>query len=136
MYTYSKPLNRLYKAKTVTTNKEKRGQYVPSEAKISGTELRAFFKNATRDFLPEEIIKKEKHGFGLPFGVWLKTHKPLQELVYANLESLRDRGILNRSFVDRVAREHRAGHASYYGYAIWDMVMLEQWLHRQSSTPA
>ena len=104
---------------------------VPSAAKISGQELRTFFKQAVRDLLPAEIIRKQKHGFGLPFGVWLKTHKPLQDLVYRTLESVRERGILRRDFVDRVATEHRSGHAGYYGYAIWDMVMLEHWLQRQ-----
>jgi asparagine synthase (glutamine-hydrolysing) len=101
---------------------------VPSKAKVAGRNLRAFFKSAVRGFLPDEIINKEKHGFGLPFGIWLKEHAPLQDIVYDSLASLKDRGILHRGFVDRVATEHRAGHASYYGYAIWDMVMLEQWL--------
>ena len=34
-----------------------------------------------------------------------------------------------------VAQEHRSGHAGYYGYAIWDMVMLEHWLQRQPPGP-
>ena len=100
---------------------------VPSKEKISGHELRTFFKNAVRDFLPEKIIAKQKHGFGLPFGQWLKTHKALQELVYSSLDSLGERGLFKQEFLDRVAAEHREGHASYYGYAIWDLVMLEQW---------
>jgi asparagine synthase (glutamine-hydrolysing) len=36
--------------------------------KLKGTKLRYFFKEALRDFLPNEIITKQKHGFGLPFG--------------------------------------------------------------------
>jgi asparagine synthase (glutamine-hydrolysing) len=106
---------------------------IPSSSKIAGSELRTFFKRAVREFLPEEIIRKEKHGFGLPFGQWLKTHAPLQELVYETLDSLRARAILHREFIDRVANEHRAGHPGYYGYAIWDMVMLEQWLQSVSA---
>jgi asparagine synthase (glutamine-hydrolysing) len=101
---------------------------VPSSAKINGNELRSFFKSSVRDFLPREIIDKKKHGFGLPFGVWLKTHRPLQELVYDSLNDLKGRHLLNRKFIERVAEEHREGHASYYGYAIWDLMMLEQWL--------
>lgn len=104
---------------------------VPSSAKIVGTELRAFFKDAVRDILPREIINKRKHGFGLPFGLWLKTSQRLQELVYDTLDSLSNRKIIREDFIDRVVTDHRAGHASYYGYAIWDMVMLEQWLQKQ-----
>jgi asparagine synthase (glutamine-hydrolysing) len=101
---------------------------VPSQAKIAGNQLRAFYKSAVRGFLPEGIINKTKHGFGLPFGVWLKTHRPLQELVHDSLASLMNRGYLSRSFIERTLAEQRGGVADYYGSAIWDMLMLEQWL--------
>jgi asparagine synthase (glutamine-hydrolysing) len=101
---------------------------VPSREKISGHELRTFFKNAVRGFVPDRVINKEKHGFGLPFGVWLKDDQPLQEIVYGSLDSLRHRDIFDPTFLDRVVAEHKDGHASYYGSAIWDLVMLEQWL--------
>jgi asparagine synthase (glutamine-hydrolysing) len=100
---------------------------VPSNQKISGNELRSFFKNSVRDFLPEKIISKQKHGFGLPFGQWLKTHAELQDLVYTSIDTLPARGLFHAELLDRVTAEHREGHASYYGYAIWDLVMLEQW---------
>jgi len=100
---------------------------VPTSAKMASRELRTFFRDGVRDFLPEKVIQKQKHGFGLPFGQWLKTHQPLQNIVYGSLDSLKTRGIFSSDFVDRVAEEHREGHASYYGYAIWDLVMLEQW---------
>lgn len=100
---------------------------VPSSEKITRHELRTFFRDAVREFLPAKIIEKQKHGFGLPFGQWLKTHKALQELVYGSLDSLKARGLFNPDFLESVVAEHREGHASYYGYAIWDLVMLEQW---------
>ena len=100
---------------------------VPTSAKMASRELRTFFRDAVRDFLPEKVIQKQKHGFGLPFGQWLKTHEPLQDIVYGSLDSLETRGIFSPEFIKRVAEEHRDGHASYYGYAIWDLVMLEQW---------
>jgi asparagine synthase (glutamine-hydrolysing) len=107
---------------------------IPSAAKIANGELRTFFKRAVADLLPAEIIRKKKHGFGLPFGQWLKTDARLKELVFGSLDSLRRRDILNRAFVQRVLDEHGSGHAGYYGYAIWDMLMLEQWLQSQSLT--
>ena len=106
---------------------------VPSRHKIKGHHLRTFFKNSVRDFLPQKVIEKEKHGFGLPFGQWLKSHKPLQDLVYGSLEDLAARGIFNSQFLERVVEEHRSGHASYYGYAIWDLVTLEQWFQHHTA---
>ncbi len=103
---------------------------VPPEMKIKGTELRTFFKKAMADFLPGEIIRKKKHGFGLPFGLWLKTDKALGDLIYSHLSALKRRGIVDADFIDGLIAQHRDGHAAYYGYAIWDLAMLEAWLVR------
>ncbi len=43
---------------------------LPADYKLKGLQLRWFFKEALRGFLPDEIIVKKKQGFGLPFGVW------------------------------------------------------------------
>ena len=51
---------------------------LPPEWKVKRLRLRWFFKRALSDFLPREIIAKKKHGFGLPFGLWLVKHPGLQ----------------------------------------------------------
>jgi asparagine synthase (glutamine-hydrolysing) len=101
---------------------------VPSDVKIKGVELRSFYKKAMADFLPEQIIRKQKHGFGLPFGVWLKTHGRLAELIRSHLDSLRRRHIVSAAFIDEIVEGHRTGDASFFGYPIWDMAMLDAWL--------
>lgn len=101
---------------------------VPEGMMIEGLELRSFYKRAMKGFLPDEILTKSKHGFGLPFGVWLKTHAALGEFVYGLLGALKSRRIVKPAFIDRLVDEHRTGHPGYYGYAIWDLAMLEAWL--------
>ncbi len=101
---------------------------VPSRMKMEGTQLRSFYKRAMRDFLPQEILNKTKHGFGLPFGVWLKTDARLAELIFSLLTDLKSRRIVRPEFLDQLIREQRDGDASYFGYAIWDLAMLEAWL--------
>ncbi len=103
---------------------------IPSRMKIRGTELRSFFKRAMSGFLPQEILKKKKHGFGLPFGLWLKTDKDLADLIYSSLSDLKKRRIIDAAFIDNLIAQHLEGHASYFGYAIWDLAMLEAWLAR------
>jgi asparagine synthase (glutamine-hydrolysing) len=95
---------------------------------IKGLELRSFYKQAMRGFLPDEILLKKKHGFGLPFGVWLKTHQPLRELIYGLLSALKGRRLVKATFLDELIASHQQGHAGYFGYAIWDLAMLEAWL--------
>ncbi len=109
---------------------------IPVGRKIEGGELRAFYKKAMSGFLPQEILTKAKHGFGLPFGVWLKTHAALRELIYSLLGALKQRGIVRADFLDRLIAQHQHGHASYFGYAIWDLAMLEAWLQAHGRAPA
>jgi asparagine synthase (glutamine-hydrolysing) len=107
---------------------------VPPDLKIRGFALRYFFKDSLRGFLPPEILKKSKHGFGLPFGLWLNQHKPLRELVGDTLQSLRQREYLNPHYVNILLDEQHREHAGYYGVMIWVLVMLEQWLQSRSGS--
>jgi len=97
------------------------------DMKLKGTKLRYFFKEALRGFLPDEIIAKTKHGFGLPFGQWLRTHKPLEDIVMGALESLRGRGIVRAQFIDGLLGRHLVEHPGYYGTMAWVLTMLELW---------
>lgn len=101
---------------------------VPPSMKIRGTELRVFFKNAMKGFLPDDIINKKKHGFGLPFGLWLKTDQNLQDLIFSYLTDLKKRQLIRPDFIEDLIVQHRTGHASYYGYVLWDLAMLEAWM--------
>jgi len=97
------------------------------QQKLNGRQLRWFFKEALRGFLPDEIITKEKHGFGLPFGVWLQEHRRLQELAGDSLSALKARGVVRPEFIDRLLGQHLAEHAGYHGTMVWVLMMLEQW---------
>ncbi|MBA3507706.1 MAG: asparagine synthase [Betaproteobacteria bacterium] len=100
---------------------------LPPAFKLKGLRLRHFFKAALRDFLPNAIIAKKKHGFGLPFGLWLAAHAGLQQLAFGSLESLRTRGIVRQSFFDDVLHARLKQHASFYGELVWTLMMLELW---------
>ncbi len=106
---------------------------LPPLLKIKGLKLRYFFKEALKDFLPQETLTKNKQGFGLPFGVWMQTYLPLQELTYDSLKSLRKRGYIRPEYLDALIEQHRSGHAAYYGVMIWVLMMLEQWLQHHES---
>lgn len=101
---------------------------LPPQWKVRGQQLRWFYKRAMGDFLPRQIITKTKHGFGLPFGQWLKESQALQDVVYASVALLRDQRIVRRDFLDTLIRDHRDGHAGFYGYMIWMLVTLGHWL--------
>jgi asparagine synthase (glutamine-hydrolysing) len=101
---------------------------VPASMMMDGPELRTFYRRAMRGFLPAGILAKRKHGFGLPFGIWLKDHARLRELIFGLLSAFKARRIVRPEFIDRLIAGQRDGDAGYFGYAIWDLAMLEAWL--------
>lgn len=101
---------------------------VPPDWKVKGQYLRWFFKTALKGFLPDEIINKSKHGFGLPFGLWAREHAPLRERVEDRLADLKRRDLLAPEHIDAIRVQHQSGHATYYGKVIWNLVTLEEWL--------
>ena len=105
---------------------------IPSNWLMQGFELRSFYKEGLRDFLPKATLTKSKQGFGLPFGVWMSSDKELKQFAVASLESIEKRGFLNPAYIKNLIRLHQEGHASYYGVMIWLLIMLEQWLSTHS----
>jgi asparagine synthase (glutamine-hydrolysing) len=101
---------------------------LPAHYKLRGVELRWFFKEALRGFLPQAIIAKKKHGFGLPFGVWATQDPALAALARDSLRSLAGRGIVEPEFIRKLLAEHLPAHPGYYGEMVWILLMLEQWL--------
>ena len=101
---------------------------IPSKWLMQGFELRSFYREGMKDFLPKETLAKSKQGFGLPFGVWMSNDKELKHFAVANLEGIEKRGFLNPGYIKNLIQLHQEGHASYYGVMIWLLIMLEQWL--------
>ena len=107
---------------------------IPSQLKIARHTLRYFYKEAFKEILPASIISKTKHGFGLPFGVWMLNHPQLHALAYDSISSLRNRGIISPQYLDKLLNQHRHEHAAYYGEMIWVLMILELWFQKMVNT--
>lgn len=106
---------------------------LPDRLKVRGGRLRYAFKESLRGFLPPEIIAKQKHGFGLPIGVWIRTQKPIADFVADALlgPSCGIRPWLREGFLEEIFQLHRDSGATFYGDVIWHLLQLELW-HRRS----
>jgi asparagine synthase (glutamine-hydrolysing) len=105
---------------------------LPVSYKLKGLRLRWFFKEALRDFLPPEIITKQKKGFGLPFGVWAVRHAELGALAADSVRGFASRGVVRPAFVERLLKDHLPAHPGYYGEMVWILMMAEQWLRHHA----
>jgi asparagine synthase (glutamine-hydrolysing) len=109
---------------------------LPANWKVRGPQLRWMFKKALRNFLPMEIVRKKKHGFGLPFGPWLMKDAALRELAEESLEGIARRGFVRPDFVASLIRDRVPTAPGYFGEMVWILMMLEQWLRAHPSSAA
>ena len=106
---------------------------LPPSYKVKGLKLRYFFKEASRGFLPDEILTKSKHGFGLPFGAWVQSDAELQRFARASMLSLVERRLIRPGFVEDVMSRRLAEHPGFYGEVIWILMLLEQWFRAHAA---
>ena len=105
---------------------------IDSDAMLLDGELRGFYKHAWRDVLPPSVFTKSKHGFGLPFGVWLHRDPSLNRMATASLEAIRAREIFQPSFIDTAIHMHASDTPGYWGELVWILMVLEMWLAKHT----
>jgi asparagine synthase (glutamine-hydrolysing) len=102
---------------------------IPARLKVRGPHLRYLFKKAMAGILPPQIIAKRKHGFGLPYCVWLLEHKRLRDFTLDVLGSVRfqQRGYFRKGVSEWLWSQYENVHQSFYGEILWEFLMLELW---------
>jgi len=105
---------------------------IPTKLKLKGMKKRYIFKRAMKGILPDEVLHKKKHGFGVPLGEWFLHDSRLKTLVQDVLRDprTRQRGYFRPEFVDELISMHQQEHAGFYGEFVWYLVALELW-HRE-----
>jgi asparagine synthase (glutamine-hydrolysing) len=111
---------------------------MPARLKVKGFKKRYLFKRAFRNLLPAEIIRKKKHGFGIPVASWIKSDPQMRELARDTLLSARacGRDYFRREFIEELFRRHDAADAPYYGDILWTFLVLELWHTQFLDQPA
>jgi asparagine synthase (glutamine-hydrolysing) len=104
---------------------------IPTSLKLRGFEKRFIFKQAMKGILPDKILYKKKHGFGVPVAQWLLENPRMRNLMRDILNDPRtqQRGYFRKDFCERLMRLHKE-QPSYYGEIVWYFVALEIW-HRK-----
>ncbi|MGH3388121.1 MAG: asparagine synthase (glutamine-hydrolyzing) [Actinomadura sp.] len=100
---------------------------LPAHLKVRAGTTKYLLKKAMADWLPAELISRRKMGFGVPLAAWLRTdlREPSWDLLTDG--TARSRGLFRPDVVDRLLRQHAAGHD--HSSRIWALVQFELW-HR------
>jgi asparagine synthase (glutamine-hydrolysing) len=103
---------------------------IPSQYKVQRGRNRYIFKRAMKGFLPQEILKKQKHGMGLPIAVWLRKDPSLSRLLNDVLFSGKPRLLeyVRPEFMGFLRSNFQQDESPYFGDTLWAFLMLELWL--------
>ena len=98
----------------------------PARFKIRGLTTKAILREALRDRVPREILRRRKLGFPVPFGRWARERfAPLIRDTILGPRTLA-RGMFAREPLERLVAEHEAGVANHAD-RLWLLLNLEIW---------
>lgn len=99
---------------------------IPGSSKIRGGRQKHLMKEALKDVLPQEILHREKRGFGTPMGAWLKGTLAASLDSLLSPESIGRRGLLEPLAVAKLVADHRASRVDGTD-ALLALMNLELW---------
>ena len=103
---------------------------LPPRLKIGGLTLKRALKHGLRDDLPREILRRRKHGFGVPLDRWFRDDLSSYVEHMLGARDARIRRHLRGDAVDALRAEHAAG-TRQRGGALWTLLTLEVFLRRE-----
>ena len=102
---------------------------IPVEYKLKGKSGKFILKEAMKDLLPHDILHPPKKGFGIPIAEWLKGRlNPLMNDLLA-ADRLKEQGIFNAEYVQKLIKEHETGSASHHK-ELWTLLVFQLWFDR------
>ena len=104
---------------------------LPLEYKLKGVTGKRILRDACREFLPPEIDKRPKTGFGAPVDEWFRKelNSTLKEVLFD--PSTRRSPYFNQSWVEELVKEHESRRFNH-GARLWSLLVFRLWEAQQS----
>ena len=101
---------------------------IPARFRLKNGSTKHIFKQAMRGVLPDAIIDRQKHGFAVPLGHWLRGDLAgfARDILLSN--TCRERGIFDVRSVEQLLRLH--GRGRDLDLQLWTMLSFELWCRR------
>jgi asparagine synthase (glutamine-hydrolysing) len=102
---------------------------LPSKLKLKGFNSKYILKKAMKGWLPDEVIKRPKKGFGVPIAKWVKG--PLRGLFRDLLSSerIKREGFLNPEYVTTLLEDHLKNKKDNRKQ-LWTLLVWQLWADR------
>jgi asparagine synthase (glutamine-hydrolysing) len=102
---------------------------MPSSLKLRGNAGKYIFKQAMNGYLPQNIIHRQKMGFGVPLQDWFRSG--IREFARSYIVDQQD-PYLSRSFIHKIWNQHQSGIRDR-STQLWNILMFRLWYSRHES---
>jgi asparagine synthase (glutamine-hydrolysing) len=102
---------------------------VPPSLKLHGMTRKYLLRQLMRGRIPDPIIDRPKHGFGVPLNTWLRTSLSDLLLNYLDPPRLKAQGLFDPLVVASMVREHVDGQREH-GQQLWPLLLFQLWHER------
>ena len=105
---------------------------LPTRFRLRDGETKWALRKILYEYVPEALLDRPKHGFGIPIGSWLRG--PLRDWAEQLLEPSRmtREGYLDPVPVRALWDQHLAGRGAWQ-FHLWDVLMFQAWLEDQAA---
>jgi asparagine synthase (glutamine-hydrolysing) len=101
---------------------------LPDRQKLNGLSTKYIFKKILNNRIPDEIIKRKKAGFPIPYASWLHKNKNTVLDILTDQKTY-ERGYFNKQAMQRLIIDHWM-QTGKYAMEIFNLLTLELW-HRK-----
>ncbi|PTQ92864.1 asparagine synthase (glutamine-hydrolysing) [Nitrosomonas nitrosa] len=100
---------------------------LPASLKLHHREGKYIFKKALEDYLPKDVLYRNKMGFSVPLAKWFRGE--LRDRVRQSLlgKTLAETNIFNMDFIEEMLDQHQSGRSDYSA-PLWTLLMFESFL--------
>jgi asparagine synthase (glutamine-hydrolysing) len=99
---------------------------LPTSLKVGLYAGKRILRRAMSDLLPENILRRPKHGFSVPVSSWLRRElRPFIEEVL-NDASIENGKVFDPRTIRRILDEHQSGQRDH-GQLLWTILNIELW---------
>lgn len=102
---------------------------VPTHWKMKGLTGKFILRRLMRGRIPDRIIDRPKHGFGVPLNKWMRSSLAPLVTDFLSSQRLASEGVFDAKRVQSLVSNHLSGTADT-GQQLWPLLLFEMWRDR------
>lgn len=97
---------------------------LPYQYKLDGLTTKYLLKKLMETKLPKHIVHRQKKGFGVPTGAWLRGQ--LKDWGGELISTLKNDTLLERAYIEQLWSEHQSGQRDHHK-KLWNILIFLEW---------